>query len=48
MSFINNLIEIFGSATFWVKALEMMLALNNEFDCEALIHMEPMGAEDQT
>lgn len=28
MSFINNLIEIFGSATFWVKALEMMLALS--------------------
>ena len=29
-------------------AEEMMLDLNNEFDCEALIHMEPMGAEDQT
>ena len=29
-------------------AEEMMLTLNNEFDCEALIHMEPMGAEDQT
>ena len=28
MNFINNLIEIFGSATFWVKALEMMLALS--------------------
>jgi cation diffusion facilitator family transporter len=27
-------------------AEEMMLALGNEFDCEALIHMEPMGAED--
>lgn len=28
MSFINNLIEMFGSATFWVKALEMILSLS--------------------
>ena len=28
MNFIDNLIEIFGSASFWVKALEMILALS--------------------
>ena len=28
MNFINNLIEMFGSATFWVKALEMILSLS--------------------
>lgn len=28
MSFIDNLIEMFGSASFWVKTLEMILALS--------------------
>lgn len=28
MNFINNLIEMFGSATFWVKTLEMILSLS--------------------
>lgn len=28
MIFINNLIEMFGSSTFWVKTLEMILALS--------------------
>ncbi|MBQ2485292.1 MAG: site-2 protease family protein, partial [Muribaculaceae bacterium] len=28
MNFINNIVDIFGSATFWIKALEMILALS--------------------
>ena len=28
MNFLNNLIEMFGSASFWVKTLEMILALS--------------------
>ena len=28
MNFLNNLVEMFGSASFWVKTLEMILALS--------------------